>query len=129
MANLPDAIENALVDYLTKGTAMPAVTAPVRIQLVSALGAGDAASTPITTGTTPIINLGAGATANGANSNGATLRWEGLPNPTTVAGYRVIDSAATPLVLLDNVPRTGGSVSVTGGIFEVAAAGFTTTGA
>lgn len=52
----------------------PALTAPIRVQMLSALGAGDAASTPITTGTTPLINLGATAPVNGANSNAAASR-------------------------------------------------------
>ncbi len=118
MANMPDAMENTILDYLTRGVTPPALTTPIRVQLVSALGTGDAASTPVSGA---ILNLGATAPAAGANENAALLRWEGLANPTTVAGWRIIDSAATPVVTMDNIPRTGGSVSVTDGIFEVAA--------
>jgi hypothetical protein len=125
MAHMTDAMEVTINAYLTKGTAPPALTAPIRITLLSALGTGDAAGTPITGGTTPIKDLG--ATGTNPTSNGTVLRWEGLPNPTTVAGYRVQDSAATPTIILDNVPRTGGSVSVTDGIFEIPAGGFTNT--
>jgi hypothetical protein len=114
---MPDAMETTINAYLTKGTTPPALTTPMRIQLVSALGSGDAASTPITGGSTPIINLG--ATGSNPTTNAGILRWEGIPNPTTVAGFRVLDSAGTPTVTLDNIPRTGGSVSVTDGIFEV----------
>lgn len=130
MANLPDAIENAVLDYTTKGAAPGALTAPIRVQLLSALGTADAAGTPITGGTTPLINYGAVANtqvSEGAQtSNGATLRYEGLPNPTTVAGFRLVDSTATPIVTMDNIARTGGSVSVTDGIIEVAAGALTT---
>ena len=49
MANMPDAIETTINAYLMKGTTPPALTTPMRVQLVSALGSGDAASTPITT--------------------------------------------------------------------------------
>lgn len=122
MAHMPDAMEVTINAYLTGGTTPPALTAPMRIQLVSALGAGDAASTPITGGTTPIIALG--ATGTNPRTNAAILRWEGIPNPTTVAGFRVLDSGGTPTVTLDNIPRTGGSVSVTDGIFEIPASGF-----
>lgn len=125
MAHMPDAMEVTINAYLTKGTTPSALIAPMRIQLVSALGAGDAASTPITGGTTPIINLG--GTGTNPVTNAAILRWEGLPNPTTVAGYRVLDSAGTPTVTLDNVPRTGGQVVVTDGIFEIPASGFSNT--
>lgn len=118
LANMPDAIENAVLDYLTRGTTPAALTGPMRVQLLSALGTGDAAGTPVAGA---IVNLGATAPAGGAASNAAVLRWEGLANPTTVAGYRVIDSAATPVVTLDNIARTGGAVTVTEGIFEVAA--------
>ncbi len=128
---MTDAMEVRVTDYLAKGATPPALTAPIRVQLVSALGTGDAASTPITGGTTPIKDYGAGATdaTTGKTSNGALLRWEGLPNPTDVAGFRLLDSAATPVVTLDNIPRTGGTVRVTDGIFEVPAGGLTVTSA
>lgn len=124
MAHLPDAIEIRVTDYVARGVTPPAVTTPINVVLLSALGTGDAAGTPVS-GTV----MAFGPTAAGTNpaSNAALLRWEALPNPTTVAGFRIQDSAATPVVLVDNIPRTGGSVSVTGGIFEVAANGLTVT--
>lgn len=125
MANMPDAMETTINAYLTKGTTPPALTTPMRVQLLSALGSNDAAGTPVTTGTTPIINLG--ATGTNPTSNASVLRWEGLPNPTTVAGYRILDSAGTPTVTLDNIARTGGPATVTDGIFEIAAGGLTNT--
>lgn len=132
MANMTDAAEVRVNDYLTRGTTPPALTAPMRVQLLSALGVGDAASTPITGGTEAgVVALGAGATASGSgqNSNGAVLRWNGLPNPTTVAGFRILDSAATPFVTLDNIARAGGAATVTDGVFEVAAGGLTASSA
>lgn len=129
MANQTDVMEGRNLDYLTKGTTPAALTAPIRARLLSALGTVDAAGTPVTTGTTPWINYGAVANAQVADgaqtSNGAVLRWEGLPNPTTVAGFQLGDSAATPVITLDNIARTGGSVTVTDGIFEVAIGGLT----
>ncbi len=125
MAHLPDPMENSLAAYLTAGTAMPALTAPIRVQLVSALGTGDAASTPITGGTTPLKSLS--PTGTNPVSNSVILRYEGLPNPTSVAGFRLMDSAATPVLVMDNIPRTGGSVSVTEGIFEIPVGGLTVT--
>ncbi len=122
MANLPDPIETSLANYLARGDAMPALTAPMRVQLVSALGTGDAASTPVSGA---ILNIGANTTTTDTATNPAIIRFENLPNPTTVAGFRVIDSAATPVLVLDNIPRTGGSVSVTSGIFEIPAGGLT----
>lgn len=128
VANLPDAMENRVTAYVAAGTTPAALTTPMRVRLLSALGASDAAGTAVTTGTTPWVNFGATVTADTA-TNAAILRWEGLPNPTTVAGFQVGDSAATPVITLDNIARTGGSVSVTGGIFEVAAGGLTVTSA
>ncbi len=128
MANLTDVLENRVAAYVAAGTAPAALTAPIKVVLLSALGAGDAAGTPITVATTPKLNFGATVTGD-TGSNGAVLRWEGLANPTTVAGFRLEDSAATPTITADNIPRTGGSVSVTGGIFEVAASGLTITAA
>jgi hypothetical protein len=120
---MPDAMEVTINAYLTKGTTPPALTSPIRVRLLSALGAGDAAGTPVTTGTTPWINLG--ATGTNPTSNAAVLRYEGLPNPTTVAGMQIGDSAGTPTITLDNIARTGGSVTVTDGILEIAIGGLT----
>ena len=130
MANLTDAQEIRVTDYVFRGVTPAALTTPMRVQLVSALGTGDAASTPIATGTTPIINLSPTAAGSNPGSNSTILRWEGLPNPTTVAGFRVLDSTpTTPVVTLDNIAKNGGPVVVTDGIFEVAVGGITHTAA
>jgi hypothetical protein len=120
MANLTDVMEVRALDYFVRGTTPAALSTPMRVQLVSALGSGDAASTPIAGAIQP---LGASAPTSGAGttSNAALIRFEGLTNPTTVAGYRIIDSAGTPVVTLDNIARTGGPVSVTDGVFEIPA--------
>lgn len=126
MANMPDAMEVRVTDYLARGVTPPALTLPIVVEILSALGTGDAAGT-VVAGTAKDF----GPTAAGTNpaSNAAILRWEGLANPTTVAGFRVRDSAATPTVTQDNIPRTGGSISVTDGILEVPANGLTVTSA
>ena len=129
MANMPDAIEIRVTDYLARGVTPAALTLPMNVVLLSALGAGDAAGTPITTGTTPVRAYGPTAAGSNPASNVAIIRYEGLPNPTTVAGYRIQDSAATPVVMLDNIPRTAGSVVVVDGIFEIPAGGLTATSA
>lgn len=134
MANMTDTLETRVITYLAVGTTPAALTGPMRVRLLSALGAGDAAGTVVTVATTPALNYGATVTGDTA-SNAAILRWEGLPNPTTVAGWQIIDSAATPVVVLDNIPRRNAgntaneSVSVTGGIFETPAGGLTATAA
>ncbi len=122
MANLTDAAEVRQTDYNARGITPPALTAPINVVILSALGTSDAAGTPVS-GTIKAY----GPTAGGTNpaSNASLLRWEGLANPTTVAGYRLQDSAATPFITMDNIARTGGSVSVTGGIFEIPANGLT----
>lgn len=130
MANLPDAIEIRVTDYVARGVTPAALTTPINVVLLSALGSGDAAGTPITTGTTPIKAFSPTAAGTNPASNSVVLRWEGLPNPTTVAGFRIQDSTAvTPVILVDNIARTGGSVTVVDGIFEVAVGGLTVTSA
>ncbi len=126
MANLPDPIEIRVTDYVARAVTPPAFTGPINVVILSALGTGDAAGTPVA-GTVKAY----GPTAAGTNpaSNASLLRWEGLANPTDVAGFRLQDSAATPVITMDNIPRTGGTVSVTGGIFEVPAGGLTATSA
>lgn len=128
MAHLTDPFEVRVTDYVARGVTPAALTTPMRVQILSALGAGDAASTPITGGNQAgIVPLDPTAAGTNPASNATIRRWDGLPNPTTVAGYRILDSAATPNVPLDNIPRTGGSVSVTDGVFEVPANGLTIT--
>lgn len=128
MANLTDTLENRVAAYVAVGTTPAALTTPIRVVLLSALGTGDAPGTPVTVATVPKPAYGATVTGD-TGSNSAILRWEGLANPTTVAGFRLEDSAATPVIVADNIARTGGSVSVTGGIFEVAAGQLTITAA
>jgi len=126
MSNMPDAMEVTINAYLTKGTTPPALTGPINVVLLSALGTSGGGASTDTAGT-PIAGtaIAFGATGTNPTSNAAILRWTGLANPTTVAGYRIQDSAGTPTILLDNIPRTGGSVTVTDGIFEIAAGGLT----
>ena len=130
MTNQPDAMETRHLDYIARGVTPTALTGPMRVRLLSALGSNDAAGTPVTTGTTPWINYGANTTytqvANATQtSNTGVLRYEGLPNPTTVAGMQIGDSAATPFITLDNIARTGGAATVVDGIFEIPAGGLT----
>ncbi len=130
MAHLTDAQERVVVDYVARAVTPPALTGPINVVILSALGTADAPGT-VVTGTIKAYGATAPATdANGktTSANGALLRWEGLANPTTVAGFREQDSSATPVITLDNIARTGGSVSVTEGIFEIAAGGLVTEG-
>ena len=125
MANLPDLQERNLVDYTGRAVTSPALTGPINVVILSALGSGDAAGTPVA-GTVKAYGQTAAATdgtGKTTGANGAVLRWEGLANPTTVAGFRLQDSAATPTITLDNIARTGGSISVTDGIFEIPTGG------
>lgn len=128
MANMTNIFEQRVVDYLVRGTTPAALTAPMRVQIVSALGADDAPSTPVADAIQP---LGATATASpaGTSSNAALIRFEGLPNPTVIAGFRIMDSAATPNVTVDNIGRTGGPITVTEGVYEIAAGELNITGA
>ncbi len=122
MSNLTDPMEIRATDYFARAVTPPALAGPINVVILSALGTGDAAGTSVS-GTVKAY----GPTAAGTNpaSNASLLRWEGLANPTTVAGFRLQDSAATHVITLENIARTGGSVSVTGGIFEVPAGGLT----
>lgn len=135
MSNLTDLMEVRLLDYVTRGNTPAALTAPIRIQLLSALGSGDTPGTPVTAaGATQTLGATAPSSGPGTNSNAAILRFDGLPNPTTVAGYRIIDSSATPVVTVDNIARINDAaapevITVTSGIYEVPAGGIAFTAA
>ena len=123
MSNLTDNFENRVARYVNEGVTPAALTTPIQVQLLSALGSGDTPGTPVAGA---VEDYGATTTGD-TSSNAAIVRYEGLANPTTVAGFQIQDSAGTPVPTQTNIPRTGGSVSVTDGVFEIPAGGLTST--
>lgn len=97
--NLPDAIENAVLNLLLRGTALT-VTTPMKARLMTANGSDSANGTELGTsggytagGAT--ITFGSAA-ASGSISNTAAVTWTNMP-ATTVVGLEIWDSTGTPV--------------------------------
>lgn len=97
--NLPDAIENALLNLLLRGTALT-VTTPMKARLMTANGSDSANGTEL--GTSGGYTAG-GATitfgsvaASGSISNTVAVTWTNMP-ATTVVGLEIWDSTGTPV--------------------------------
>jgi hypothetical protein len=92
--NLPDAIENQLLDALV-GTASYTVTTPIKLALVTANGTDSAAGTEVTGGSYARQTITFGAAASGAISNNAVINFTGMP-AATVVGIEIYDSNGSP---------------------------------
>lgn len=117
MSNLTDGAETRVLQWLL-GQATTAPTLPLRVRLMTANGSDGAAGTEVTGGTYAPVSLSAAAVAAGVSSNDAILRWEGIPNPTTVVGLEVWDSAGTPFRWWHGALSV--SKTITDGVFEIA---------
>jgi hypothetical protein len=96
--NLPDTVENALLDLLLRGTAYT-VTAPVNARLMTANGSDSAAGTELGTsqGYTALgqaITFGTPA-SGGAISNTAACTWTNMP-ASTIVGLEIWSTDGTP---------------------------------
>ena len=92
--NLPDQIENQLLDALV-GAASYSVTTPIKLALVTANGSDSAAGTEVTGGSYARQTISWSAASSGEIHNDAVINFTGMPT-ATVVGIEVYDSAGTP---------------------------------
>lgn len=92
--NLPDAIENELLDALV-GTASYTVTTPIKLALLTANGSDSAAGTEVTGGSYARQTIDFDAASGGTISNNAVINFTGMP-ACTVVGIELYDSTGTP---------------------------------
>jgi hypothetical protein len=92
--NLPDIIENQLLDALV-GTAAYTVTTPIKLALVTANGSDSAAGTEVTGGSYARQTITFDAASGGSISNNAAISFTGMP-ACTVVGIELYDSAGSP---------------------------------
>lgn len=97
--NLPDAIENAVLNLLLRGTALT-ITTPMKARLMTANGSDSANGTELGTsggytagGAT--ITFGSAASA-GSISNTVAVTWTNMP-ATTIVGLEIWDSTGSPV--------------------------------
>jgi len=92
--NLPDQIENQLLDALV-GAASYTVTTPIKLALVTANGSDSAAGTEVTGGSYARQTIAWTAASSGEIHNSAVINFTDMP-AATVVGIEVYDSAGTP---------------------------------
>lgn len=96
--NLPDTVENAILDLLCRGTAYT-VTTPIKARLMTANGTDSSNGTELGTsgGYTALgqtITFGSAA-ASGSISNTVACTWTNMP-ATTIVGLELWSSDGTP---------------------------------
>ncbi len=92
--NLPDTIENQLLDALV-GTSSYTVTTPVKLALMTANGSDSAPGTEVTGGSYARQTIAFDAAASGSISNNAAISFTGMP-ACTVVGIEIWDNAGSP---------------------------------
>ena len=92
--NLPNIIENQLLDALV-GTTAYTVTTPIKLALVTANGSDSAAGTEVTGGSYARQNITFGAASGGQIGNSGTISFTDMPS-CTVVGIELYDSAGSP---------------------------------
>ena len=92
--NLPDIIENQLLDALV-GTTPYSVTTPIKLALVTANGSDSAAGTEVTGGSYARQTIAFNAASSGSIANNSAISFTGMP-ACTVVGIEIYDSAGSP---------------------------------
>lgn len=92
--NLPNTIENQLLDALV-GTTAYTVTTPVKLALVTVNGDDATAGTEVSGGSYARQTITFGAASSGSITNSGTINFTGMPS-CTVVGIELYDSAGTP---------------------------------
>ena len=107
--NLPNTIENQLLDALV-GTTAYSVTTPIKLALVTANGDDATAGTQVTGGSYARQTIAFSAASSGAIANSAAISFAGMP-AATVVGIEIYDNAGTPKRLAYGPLTTSRSVA------------------
>lgn len=91
--NLPDTIENQLLDALV-GTSSYSVTTPIKLALMTANGSDSAAGTEVTGGSYARQTIAFDAASSGQIENNAAISFTDMPS-CTVVGIEIYDSAGS----------------------------------
>ena len=91
--NLPDTIENQLLDALV-GTSSYSVTTPIKLALMTANGSDSAAGTEVTGGSYARETISFTSASSGSIENDSAISFTGMPS-CTVVGIEIYDSAGS----------------------------------
>lgn len=93
--NLPDTVENAVLDALVGTASFTAVTTPMKVRLMTANGSDSSNGTEVTGGTYTPQTVTFGSASGGTCSNSGALNFTLMPACTVVA-VEIWDSTGTP---------------------------------
>lgn len=93
--NLPDTIENNVLDALVGTASFSAPTTPMKLALETAAGSDSAAGTEVTGGSYARQTVAFGSAASGSCSNSGAVNFTSMP-ACTVVSVAIFDSAGTP---------------------------------
>lgn len=97
--NLPDAIENSVLNLLLRGTSLT-ITTPMKARLMTANGTDSSNGTELGTSggyTAGGATITFGSAASGGSiSNTVAVTWTNMP-ATTIVGLEIWDSTGTPV--------------------------------
>lgn len=108
--NLPDIIENQLLDALV-GTTSYTVTGTIKLRLMTANGNDASAGTEVTGGSYVAQTIAFSSAASGSIANSASISFAGMP-AATVVGIEIYDSAGSPKRLAYGALTTSRVVTV-----------------
>jgi hypothetical protein len=127
--NLPDAIENLVLEWLLSARTATRPTTPLKLRLMTANGSDAAAGTELGTsggytagGATVVFGTAASA---GSIATTADVTWTNMP-ATTIVGVEVWDTAGTPLRLAYG-PLSASKTTNSGDTFTVTTGNLTIT--
>ena len=120
--NLPNTIENQLLDALV-GTTAYSVTTPIKLALMTANGNDSTPGTEVTGGSYARETIAFDAASSGSISNNAVINFTGMP-AATVVGIEIYDSAGTPKRLAYG-PLTANKTTSSGDTLQFAASAIT----
>jgi len=116
--NLPDTIENQILDALV-GNSSFTVTTPIKVALLTANGSDASAGTEVTGGSYARATVTFGSASGGSISNSGDLNFTNMPT-CTVTGVEVYDSNGSPKRLAYGALTASRSVT-SGDTFQIAA--------
>lgn len=93
--NLPDTIENNVLDALVGTASFVAPTTPMKVRLMTANGTDSSNGTEVTGGSYASVSATFTSASSGSCSNTAALNFTGMP-ACTVTGVEIWDSNGTP---------------------------------
>jgi hypothetical protein len=127
MANLVQAEANALLAASSGQTAYPAVTAPIKVALVTVIGTATAPGTEVLPGGNAYARqtITFAAASGGSITSNLLMTWTNMP-PVTVVGVDEYDSAGTPIRRWFGLLSASKAVNA-GDTFSIASGSYTKT--